>query len=265
MTRVGGSGKKYKKCHGPIEARQRLQRPVAKRPALRAGTVSAAQPVLPAIVPPSYAATGRPTAARHASIINDPEALAGMQAACTAARDVLQAALAAVRPGVTTEAIDKVAHEAAMDRGAYPSPLNYQGFPKSICTSINEVICHGIPDDRPLEDGDIVNCDVTVYLNGYHGDTSKMALVGNVDEAGQRLVRVTEESLWAGIRAVRPGAALSDIGRAIQTHAEAAKFSVVRDFVGHGIRRTISHGPAGAALRQSASWRDPRARHGFHH
>ena len=230
-----GSGKKYKKCHGPIDAQKRSAVRGSQRPSLKAGVVGPGLPVPPEIVPPEYAETGRPTSVRRASIIDDPVSLAGIQAACTAAREVLEETLAAVAPGVTTEELDRIAHEASIARGAYPSPLNYQGYPKSICTSVNEVICHGIPDNRPLADGDIINCDITVYLNGYHGDNSAMALVGSVDEAGQKLVRVTEESLWAGIRAVRPGGVLSDVGRAIQSHAESNGFSVVRDFVGHGI------------------------------
>ena len=151
------------------------------------------------------------------------------------ARDVLDEVLAAVKPGVTTEELDRVCHEATIARGAYPSPLNYGAFPKSLCTSVNEVICHGIPDDRPLEDGDIVNCDVTVYVDGVHGDTSETVFVGEVDALSRKLVQVTYECMMLGIEAVKPGRRVSVIGQAITAHARQHGFSVVRDFSGHGI------------------------------
>jgi methionyl aminopeptidase len=140
-----------------------------------------------------------------------------------------------VRPGITTDEIDVFVHEATVERGAYPSPLNYHGYPKSVCTSVNEVICHGIPDSRALQDGDIVNLDVTCYVGGVHGDTNATFLVGNVDPASRDLVKVTEECMWYGIEAVRPGRPLSDIGRAIEQHAKKHKLGVVRAFIGHGI------------------------------
>src|SRR5439155_7816300 len=140
------------------------------------------------------------------------------------AADVLIAVGAAVRPGITTDELDELCHAEAIARGAYPSPLNYGGpehpFPKSVCTSVNEVICHGVPDDRALRDGDIVNLDVTLFLDGVHGDTNATFLVGDVDEASQQLVRVTEECMYAGIGVVRPGARIYDIGRAIEAHAK---------------------------------------------
>ena len=123
----------------------------------------------------------------------------------------------------------------ASPRGGYPSPLNYNGFPKSLCTSVNEIICHGIPDDRPLRDGDIVNCDVTIFVGGVHGDHSETFLVGDVDAESRRLVEVTREAMYHGIAAAGPGAQVCDIGRAIAIHAEAAGYGVVREFVGHGI------------------------------
>ena len=129
-----------------------------------------------------------------------------MRAAGHAAREVLLEVGAAVRAGVTTDELDRICHEAYIARGGYPSTLDYKGYPKSLCTSVNEVICHGIPDDRALHDGDIVNCDVTIYLHGVHGDCSATFLVGDVDDVGRRLVQVTYESLWKGIDAVRPGA-----------------------------------------------------------
>ncbi len=140
-----------------------------------------------------------------------------------------------MQPGVTTDHIDSVVHQLTIDRGGYPSPLNYRGFPKSVCTSVNEIICHGIPDSRPLADGDIVNIDVTIYLEGVHGDTSATFLVGDVDDASIMLVTETCASMYAGIAAVRPGAPISAIGRAIESHASQHHLGVVREFIGHGI------------------------------
>jgi methionyl aminopeptidase len=140
-----------------------------------------------------------------------------------------------VAPGITTDELDQICHDACIARGGYPSPLGYGGFRKSLCTSVNEVICHGIPDDRPLQDGDIVNLDVTLFREGVHGDTNATFLVGTVDDASKKLVRVTAECLERGIAAVAPGRRFSDIGRAIQGHAEGEGFGVVRAFIGHGI------------------------------
>jgi methionyl aminopeptidase len=217
-----GSGRKYKRCH---KADDQLVKP---------GTVSPGRPVPPDIPRPDYADTGEPT---HWSepAVKSPEVIARMRKAGRAAAEILEIAGRVVAPGVTTDEIDAVVHEATIERGGYPSPLNYRGFPKSVCTSVNEVICHGIPDDRPLRDGDIVNIDVTIYLDGVHGDTNATFLVGNVDETSKRLVRVTRECLERGIEAVVPGRPISDIGKAIQTHAEAHRFEVIRAFIGHGI------------------------------
>jgi methionyl aminopeptidase len=184
---------------------------------------------------PDYATTGRPARERSRELVKTPEQIERMRVACRAARQVLEACKKAVRPGITTDAIDAIAHQAYIDLGGYPSTLNYHGNPKSLCTSVNEVICHGIPDARPLEDGDIVNIDITIFLGGMHGDLSETVLVGNVSEASQRLVRVTHECLMRGISVVKPGVAIREIGRAIQTHAEAQGYGVVRAFVGHGI------------------------------
>jgi methionyl aminopeptidase len=159
-----------------------------------------------------------------------------MRAACRAAREVLEVCKTLAAPGVTTDRIDAACHQACIDRGGYPSPLNYHGYPKSLCTSVNEVICHGIPDSRPLELGDIVNLDVTIYLDGMHGDVSETVVVGGTSDAESlRLVKVTRECLYRAIGAVRPGAQVRDIGRVIQDHAESNGYGVVRAFVGHGV------------------------------
>jgi methionyl aminopeptidase len=167
-----------------------------------------------------------------------PEDVARMRAAGRAARRVLDLLAAEIAPGVTTDHIDVVAHEAYLAEGGYPSTLGYRRYPKSLCTSINEVVAHGIPDDRPLESGDIVNCDVTIYLDGVHGDCSRTFCVGGVDAvdpATVELVRATEEALRAGIAAVRPGGRVRDIGKAIQKVARAGGYGIVRELVGHGI------------------------------
>ncbi|NCX31707.1 MAG: type I pantothenate kinase [Actinobacteria bacterium] len=140
-----------------------------------------------------------------------------------------------VKPGVTTDEIDEHVHRMCIERGAYPSPLNYQKFPKSVCTSVNEVICHGIPDSRELQDGDIVNLDVTCYLDGVHGDTNATFAVGTISDEDRHLIRVTEECMWLGIETVKPDVPLSEIGRAIEAHARKHRMGVVRSFIGHGI------------------------------
>jgi methionyl aminopeptidase len=222
-----GSGKKYKRCH--------------KTALLHAGAVGPERPVPDDIVRPDYATPGAPVRTTETAVKSD-DVIARMRGACKIAREVLQETGAAVVPGITTDELDRVAHEAHVARGVYPSPLRYKGFPKSVCTSVNEVICHGIPDDRALVEGDIVNVDVTVYVDGVHGDTNATFCVGKVDAESRRLVKVTEECLERGIEAVRPGAPLSDIGKAIETHAHAAGFFVVKAFVGHGIGE-VFHGP----------------------
>lgn len=159
-----------------------------------------------------------------------------MRRACRAAREVLEEVIEAVRPGISTEELDLIAHEACVARGGYPSPLGYRGFPKSLCTSINEVICHGIPDpDRVLKEGDIINCDVTIYLDGMHGDCSETVFVGTPSPEARRLVEFTYESLMSAIQVVRPGKRLNEIGKLISKRAKNAGYAVVRDFSGHGI------------------------------
>lgn len=149
-----------------------------------------------------------------------------------------------VIPGVTTEELDRICHDYMVgEQHAIPAPLNYKGFPKSICTSVNHVVCHGIPGPKKLKSGDIVNVDITVIKDGYHGDTSKMFLVGEVPLRAKRLVRICQECLYLGIRQVRPGAHLGDIGNAIQRHAESHGYSVVQEFCGHGIGREFHEDP----------------------
>jgi methionyl aminopeptidase len=217
-----GSGRKYKRCHKLSQA------PV------RAGRLSPRRTVPEGIVRPDYADTGQPGDWVE-PMVRPPEVIEAVRRASRAAAEVLQVVGAAVRPGITTDALDAIAHAECIARGGYPSPLNYNGFPKSLCTSVNEVICHGIPDDRALVDGDIVNLDVTVYLDGVHGDTNATFLVGEVDEESRRLVAATHECLLDGIAAVRPGRPISDIGAAIEARAHAGGYGVVRAFVGHGV------------------------------
>jgi len=210
------------------------------RARVRAGRVSPERPVPPDIPRPPYV---RGPGALVPSF--PPGELADrMRRAGTAAREVLLELAPAVRPGITTDELDRICHEACIARGGYPSPLRYKGYPKSLCTSVNEVICHGIPDDRALLEGDIVNCDVTIYLDGVHGDHSETFCVGECDPEAQRLVRVTRECLWHGIAAARPGGRVNDIGRAIQAHAEGEGFGVVRMFVGHGVGREFHTAPS---------------------
>jgi methionyl aminopeptidase len=149
-----------------------------------------------------------------------------------------------VRAGVSTGELDRICHDYIVARGAIPAPLGYRGFPKSICTSVNHVVCHGIPGDKRLVDGDILNIDVTVILDGWHGDTSRMFHVGDVGVRARRLCDVTYEAMMAGIEVVRPGATLGDVARAIQSHAEGNRFSVVRDFCGHGLGRVFHDAPS---------------------
>lgn len=148
-----------------------------------------------------------------------------------------------VRPGVTTEEIDRLVHEFTVERGAVPAPLNYKGYPKSCCTSVNHVVCHGIPGEKKLEEGDIVNIDVTSILDGWYGDSSRMYIAGKASRKAEKLIDVTYECLMRGIEVVKPGATLGDIGHVIQTHAEKNRFSIVRDFCGHGIGRTFHEAP----------------------
>jgi len=175
--------------------------------------------------------------------LHGPEDFEGMRKSGHLAAETLDMITAHVVPGVTTEELDRLCHDFITDHGATPAPLNYKGFPKSICTSINHVVCHGIPGEKALQEGDILNIDVTCILDGWHGDTSRMFYVGEkIPVKARRLCEVTYDSMMAGIEAVRPGAPLGDVGHAIQEVAEGARFSVVRDFCGHGLGRTF-HAP----------------------
>ncbi len=175
--------------------------------------------------------------------LHGPEAFEGMRAAGRLAAAALDMLTPFVVPGVSTEELDRRALEFALDHKAIPAPLNYRGFPKSICTSVNHVVCHGIPGPKPLRAGDIVNIDVTLIVDGWHGDTSRMYAVGEISRRAQRLIEVTYDSLLRGIAAVRPGATTGDIGAAIQSYAEGQRCSVVRDFCGHGLGRVFHDRP----------------------
>jgi methionyl aminopeptidase len=177
--------------------------------------------------------------------IHGPEDSEGMRRAGRLAAETLDFITPYVKPGVTTDELDRLCHGFIVDHGATPAPLNYRGFPRSICTSINHVVCHGIPGDRRLVDGDTLNIDVTVILDGWHGDTSRMFYIGEkIPLKARRLVEVTFEAMWKGIEAVKPGVRIGAIGAAIQRHAEAQRFSVVRDFCGHGVGRVFHDAPS---------------------
>ena len=176
--------------------------------------------------------------------IKTPEEIEKMRIAGRLAAEVLEMIEPHVRPGVTTGELDRICHDYIVnEQDAIPAPLNYHGFPKSICTSVNQQVCHGIPGDKKLKKGDIINIDITVIKDGFHGDTSKMFLVGEVSPFARRLVDVTHQALWKGIEIVRPGATLGDIGHAIQQFVEGQHFSVVREYCGHGIGRKFHEDP----------------------
>ena len=176
-------------------------------------------------------------------VLHGAEAFAGMRKAGQLAASALDLLVPHVVPGVTTARLDDLVFEFAMDHGAIPAPLNYRGFPRSICTSVNHVVCHGIPGPKPLREGDIVNIDVTLILDDWHGDTSRMFPVGNVPRKAERLIDVTYEALRRGVAAVKPGHTTGHIGAAIQAYAEAERCSVVRDFCGHGLGRVFHDRP----------------------
>ena len=217
-----GSGRKYKRCHKGAEGR------------VLPGEISPMRTVPDHIARPPYAQTGE-VERWDEPLAKSPEIIERMRVAGRIAAEVLRLSGEFLRPGITTDEVDAYTHQLFIERGAYPSTLNYHGYPKSLCTSANEVICHGIPDSRVIRDGDIMNLDVTGYVGGVHGDTNATFLIGDVDPASRELVRVTEECMWKGIEAVRPGRPVSDIGRAIEDHAKAHRYGVVKAFIGHGI------------------------------
>ena len=197
--------------------------------------------------------------------LHGPEGFEAMRKACQLTARCLDELASIVAPGVTTNTIDRFVFEFGADHGALPATLNYRGYTKSSCTSINHVVCHGIPDDKPLRDGDIVNIDVTYILDGWHGDSSRMYPVGEIKRAAERLMEVTHESLMRGIAAVRPGARTGAIGAAIQTYAESERCSVVRDFCGHGVGQLFHDAPEHSALRHAERRRRTARGHDLHH
>ncbi len=230
-----GSGKKYKKCHQDDDAEfAKVERKRLEENRVRPGKLSPRRPVPDSIQKPDYWQTGTPSRGSGRDV-RTPEEIVRMRRACREAAKILRLASEMVKPGVTTDEIDAYVHELTIKAGGYPSPLGYRGFPKSVCTSVNEVICHGIPDDRPLRDGDIVNLDVTIFIDGVHGDTNATFFAGNADEESKQLVRVTHECMMKGIEAVKPNRPISDIGRAIEQHADQFGYGVVRAYCGHGI------------------------------
>ncbi|KAK4593051.1 hypothetical protein RGQ29_017269 [Quercus rubra] len=207
---------------------------------LRPYAISGRRAVPPHIELPDWAADGIPKTEpnsdlQHVVEIKTPDQIERMREACRIGREVLDAAARVIQPGVTTDEIDRVVHDATIAAGGYPSPLNYHFFPKSCCTSVNEVICHGIPDARKLEDGDIINVDISVYYKGVHGDLNETYFVGNVDEESRRLVQCTYESLEKAIAIVKPGVRFREIGEVINRHTTMSGFSVVKSYCGHGI------------------------------
>ncbi|MDO5502793.1 MAG: type I methionyl aminopeptidase [Actinomycetia bacterium] len=205
------------------------------------GLISSRRPVPGHIVRPEY--VDRPAPSPYSGPeVKDAETIEKMRIAGRLAAQAMAAAADVIAPGVSTDEIDRVGHEFLLDHGAYPSTLGYRGFPKSLCTSVNEVVCHGIPDSRPLEDGDIVNIDITAYIGGVHGDTDATYPVGAVDEESSLLIERTHEAMMRGIKAVRPGREINIIGRVIESYARRFGYGVVQDFTGHGIGTAFHSG-----------------------
>ncbi|MFI6176910.1 MULTISPECIES: type I methionyl aminopeptidase [unclassified Nonomuraea] len=207
---------------------------------LQPGRVSPVRKVPAHIERPEYVGKKRPTTGE--SDVKTPEIIERMRVAGRIAAQALEEVGRHIAPGVTTDELDRIGHEFLIDHGAYPSTLGYKGYPKSLCTSINEVICHGIPDDTVLRDGDIVNVDITAYIGGVHGDTDATYLVGEVDEESRLLVERTREAMMRAIRAVAPGRQLNVVGRVIEAYAKRFGYGVVRDFTGHGIGTSFHSG-----------------------
>ena len=208
---------------------------------LTPGVVSPRRDVPTAIPRPEYVDQPAPTP-YDGPEVKDADTIERMRVAGKVAAQALAEVGRHVRPGVTTDELDRVGHEFLLDHGAYPSTLGYKAFPKSLCTSVNEVICHGIPDSRPLREGDICNVDITGFLNGVHGDTNATFLVGEVAEEHRLLVERTHEATLRGIRAVKPGRRINVVGRVIESYARRFGYGVVRDFTGHGIGTAFHSG-----------------------
>ncbi|MBO0850046.1 MAG: type I methionyl aminopeptidase [Pseudonocardia sp.] len=211
------------------------------REALTPGRVSPMRQVPARIPRPEYVGKPAPTPSTD-PWVQTPEVIEAMRVASRIAARALAAGGEAVAPGVTTDEVDRVVHEFLVEHDAYPSTLGYRGFPKSCCTSLNEVICHGIPDSTVISEGDIVNIDVTAYIGGVHGDTNATFLAGDVAEEDRQLVERTHEAMMRAIKAVRPGRALNVVGRVIESYAKRFGYGVVRDFTGHGIGRSFHSG-----------------------
>ncbi|CAN5565546.1 type I methionyl aminopeptidase [soil metagenome] len=208
---------------------------------LAPAVVSPRRPVPETIARPEYVDRAEPTP-YDGPEVKDADTIARMRVAGRIAAQALKEVGRHVAPGVTTDELDRVGHEFLCDHGAYPSTLGYRGFPKSLCTSVNEVVCHGIPDSRVVEDGDIVNVDITAYVDGVHGDTNATFLSGDVDEDVRLLVERTEEALRRAIAAVRPGRLVNVLGRVIESYANRFGYGVVREFTGHGIGTAFHSG-----------------------
>jgi methionyl aminopeptidase len=210
-------------------------------PVLAPGTLSPPREVPPFIERPAY--VGKPRPDRFTgSEVKDADTIARMRVAGRIAAQAMAAVAEHIVAGVTTDELDRIGHEFLLDQGAYPSTLGYRGFPKSLCTSVNEVICHGIPDSTVLRDGDIVNIDITAFIGGVHGDTDATYFVGDVDDDSRALVERTREALERAIKVVRPGRPVSVIGRVIESYARRFGYGVVRDFTGHGIGSAFHSG-----------------------
>ena len=207
---------------------------------LRPGRISPVRQVPAQIKRPEYVGKKHPKIGEPN--VKDPDTIAAMRVAGRIAAQALAEVGKHVEPGVTTDELDRIGHEFLIDHGAYPSTLGYRGYPKSLCASLNEVICHGIPDDTVVADGDIVNIDITAYVGGVHGDTNATFLAGDVDEESRLLVERTREATMRGVKAVAPGRALNVIGRVIESYARRFGYGVVRDFTGHGIGTTFHSG-----------------------
>ncbi|MBP2702562.1 type I methionyl aminopeptidase [Microbispora sp. RL4-1S] len=207
---------------------------------LRPGRISPTRKVPASIPRPEY--VGRPEPKKGGGDVQTPETVELMRVAGRIAAQALEEVGRHVAPGVTTDELDRIGHEFLCDHGAYPSTLGYRGYPKSLCTSINEVICHGIPDDTVLNDGDIINVDITAFIGGVHGDTDATFLVGEVDEESRLLVERTREAMMRAIKAVAPGRQLNIVGRVIEAYAKRFGYGVVRDFTGHGIATSFHSG-----------------------